>query len=446
MGPGRLDSLHKDRRGLWRLPPNGSAPQRLSSLDTARREFEHWYPQALPGGKAAIFNNFSTPLSRSRIEAVEYSTGKRTILIEGAFIARFSSSGHLLFIREGALFAVRFDPSTLRVTGTPVPVVEDVASNMTDGTAGYAVSKNGTLVYLRASEWLVPRRVLWTDRAGNEQPLLAESGQWAEPRLSPDGKWVALTRLDPRWQISLFDVQRRVLTQLTRSEGVSFNANWMPDSRSIIHSVETPVYDLLRLPIDGTAAETLLVTKRDKMASSVSPDGRTVAYQETENIDRLMLAPIPRGAAPVPVDPRPTSQRNAAFSPDGRWVLFEEVGANLRAEVYVRALDGKGGRRQVSNDGGDQPLWTRGGREIIYRKGDAMLSATFTPATGEVGAPVVLFQKRDAGRLGGFRTRGYDVTPDGSRFLVVTPVERLGAAPMVVVMNWFQDLNKRVPK
>lgn len=253
-----------------------------------------------------------------------------------------------MFIREGALFAVRFNPSTLRVTGTPVPVVEDVASNMTDGTAGYAVSKNGTLVYLRASEWLVPRRVLWTDRAGNEQPLLAESGQWAEPRLSPDGKWVALTRLDPRWQISLFDVQRRVLTQLTRSEGVSFNANWMPDSRSIIHSVETPVYDLLRLPIDGTAAETLLVTKRDKMASSVSPDGRTVAYQETENIDRLMLAPTPRGAAPVPVDPRPTSQRNAAFSPDGRWVLFEEVGANLRAEPSTATADDARSRTTVA--------------------------------------------------------------------------------------------------
>ncbi len=444
-GPDGSILYSKASDGLWRLPPGGGAPQQLSTLDTARREFQHWYPQALPGGKAAIFNNFSTPLARSRIEAVEYATGKRTILVEGAFGARYSSSGHLLFMREEALFAVRFDPATLRVTGTPVPVVEDIATNMTDGTAGYAVSTNGTLAYLKASEWLVPRRVLWTDRAGKEQPLLAESGQWAEPRLSPDGRWVALTRLDPSWQISLFDVQRRVLTLLTRTEGVSFNANWMPDSRSVIASVETPVYDLQRLPIDGTVAETLLVSSNDKVASSVSADGRTVAYHESSDIDRLMFAPI-AGGRPTLLDPRPTSQGNADFSPDGRWVVYSEIGANLGADVYVRALGGTGGRRQVSNDGGDQPLWTRGGREIIYRKGDAMLSASFDPSSGEVGVPVLLFLKRDAGRLGAFRTRGYDVTPDGSRFLVVTPVERLGAAPMVVVLNWFQDLNTRVPK
>ena len=436
----------KNAEGLWRIPPGGGAAQQLSTLDTVRREFQHWYPEALPGGKAAIFNNFSTPLSRSRIEAVEYATGKRTILVEGAFIARYASSGHLLFLRERALFAVRFDPATLRVTGTPVPVVEDIATSLTDGTAGYAVSTNGTLTYLLASEWFVPHRVLWTDRAGNEQPLLAEPGPWAEPRLSPDGRWVTLTKLEPNWQISLFDVQRRVLTQLTRSAGVSFNPNWMPDSRSVIASVETPAYDLQRLPIDGTAAETLLVTPRDKMASSVSPDGRTVAYHESRDIDRLMLGPIAGGSAPVPLDPRPTSQQNAAFSPDGRWIVYSEVGANLRAEVYVRTIDGKGGRRQVSNDGGDQPLWTRGGREITYRKGDAVLSAAFVPSSGEVGVPVLLFKKRDAGRLGGFRTRGYDVTPDGSRFLVVTPVERPGAAPLVVVMNWYEDLNKRVPR
>jgi hypothetical protein len=334
-GPDGSILYTKNSVGLWRIPADGGAPRQLTTIDTARREFQHWYPHALPGGRTAIFNSFSTPISRSRIEAVDYESGKRTVLIEGAFFARYVTSGHLIFLRERALFAVRFDAATLRVIGTPVPIVDDVASTMTDGIAGYAASENGTLVYLKSSEWLVPRTVVWSDRAGNEQPLLPEAGQWAEPRLSADGRWAALTSLDPLWQVSLFDLQRKVLTRLTRSDGVSFSANWMPDSRSLILSVETPVYDLHRLSIDGEQVDTLLATPMDKMASSVSPDGRLVAYHETLDFDRLWFAPI-GGGAPTAFDTRRVSQRNAAFSPDGRWVAYEEIGANMRADVFVR--------------------------------------------------------------------------------------------------------------
>ena len=209
--------------------------------------------------------------------------------------------------------------------------------------------------------------------------------------------------------------------------------------------IETPVYDLHRSPIDGTAAETLFVSNKDKMAMAVSPDGQTLAYMEAAARERLLFAPVAGGAS-TPFDPRESSQRAADFSPDGRWVVYDEVGANLRSEVYVRAIDGQGGRRQVSSDGGDQPRWTRGGREIVYRKGDAMLAASFDPATREVGVPALLFAKKDAGRLGGGRTVGYDVTPDGSRFLLVTPVERETAQPTVVVINWLEELKRKLPR
>jgi len=264
--------------GLWRIPAAGGTPERLTTLDPARREWSHWYPQALPGGRAAIFNNFSTPLARSRIEAVELATGRRTVLLDGAVFARYVASGHLLFVRDGAIFAVPFDPAGLKVTGTAVPVLDDVAWVPTDGIAGYAVAPNGTLVYLKASEWRVDRRVVWADRAGNERPALPEADQWAEPRLSPDGRWIAITRLQPTTQIWLFDLNRQVLTQLTRTQGISFNPLWMPDSRSLIHTNETPVYDLHRTPIDGGAPDTVVASAYDKFASSVSPDARTVTY------------------------------------------------------------------------------------------------------------------------------------------------------------------------
>jgi hypothetical protein len=113
----------------------------------------------------------------------------------------------------------------------------------------------------------------------------------------------------------------------------------------------------------------------------------------------------------------------------------------------VRPVGRDGGRRQVSADGGSQPRWTRQGREIVYRKGEAMLAATFDPRSGEVGTPVVLFRKPDAGQLGGTQpTEGYDVTPDGSRFVLVEPVERRDAAPTVVVLNWLEELKRKVPR
>jgi serine/threonine-protein kinase len=433
----------KSSQGLWRVPAEGGTPQQLTSLDSSRKEFNHWYPQALPGGKAAIFNSFSTPFAKSRIEAVEYKTGKRTVLIDGAIFGRYVPTGHLLFARDAALFAVPFDASKLRVLGPPVPVLEDLAWSPTNGLGGYAVSSNGTLVYIKGSEWSVGRRVVWADRTGKEQPLLPEPGQWAEPRLSPDGRWLALTRLDPDWQIVLFDLTRRVFSQLTRSAGVSFNPIWMPDSRSVIHSVETPVYDLVRAPVDGSPPARVKETPFDKMANAASPDGKSVVYHETRDRDRLMIAPVADGEA-VLVEDRPTSQRNGAFSPDGRWLAYVELGADQRPQVFVRAIGANGGRRQVSASGGDQPRWTRGGREIVYRNGEAMYSAAFTPATGEVGTPAFLFRRSDAGRLGGNRTLGYDVTPDGSRFVLIVPVERPEAQPMIVVLHWLNELKVKV--
>ena len=430
--------------GLWRVRESGGPPQQLTKLDAARREFAHWYPQELPGGKAAVYNSFSTPLARSRIEAVEYASGRITVLVEGAIYPRYVNSGYLLYVRDGAVFAAPFDAAKLRILGPAVPVVEDVAWTATDGIAGYAVSSNGTLVYLKASEWNEDRRVAWVDRSGNERPALPEMGQWAEPRLSPDGRWIAVTRLEPSRQIWLFDRTRQVLAQLTRSAGVSFNAVWMPDSRSIVHTLETPVYDLVRMPIDGMAPDTIAVTSYDKQTTSISPDGRTVVYAETHDRDRLMFAPVPRGVARL-FEASEMSQRNGALSPDGRWLAFEEVGTDNKPQVYVRLLSG-GGRRQVSADGGSQPRWTRGGREIVFRKGAAVYAASFQPTAGDVGTPALLFRKADVGRLNGGRTVGYDVTPDGSQFLMVMPVEKPGSQPTVVTLNWLEALKTRVPR
>jgi hypothetical protein len=429
--------------GLWRIPPAGGSPERLTVLDSTRREFAHWYPQVLPGGHVVLFNNFSTPIARSRIEALDLRSGRRTVLVDGAVHPRYVASGHLLYARDGAVFAVPFDPVKLKVLGTAVPVLEDVAWAATDGAAGYAVSDNGTLVYLKASEWNVGRRLVWMDRQGRERPAVPDSGQWADPRRSPDGRWIAAARHDATTQIWLYDLNRQVLSQLTHTQGISFNPLWTPDSRFIVYSGETPVYDLHRISIDGTTTDTLVATASDKLASSISPDGRTIVYQERQDHDHLML--LTEGKPPVRVDRSAAAQRNGAFSPDGRWLAFEEVNAAGESNVYVRSLAG-GGRRQVSAGRGTEPRWTRGGREIVYRTPEAILAASFDPVSGEAGTPAVVLRTRASGSSGLSRRVGYDVTQDGSEFLLALPLEHRGAQSTVVVLNWLDELRRKVPR
>ena len=155
-----------------------------------------------------------------------------------------------------------------------------------------------------------------------------------------------------------------------------------------------------------------------------------------------MLMPLPDGQ-PTPLDAQSGSQRNATFSPDGRWIAYDEANDQEQPQVYVRSLAGSRARIQVSMNGGTQPRWTRAGRELVYRRGDVMVAVSFDPATGSVGSPTQLFRVPDAGQLDN-RTPGYDVTPDGSRFLLVTPVARPDVQPMHVITNWFDVLRARM--
>jgi eukaryotic-like serine/threonine-protein kinase len=427
--------------GLWRVRASGGAPEQLTTLDTTRHELTHWTPQVLPGGQAAIYNAFTTPLNRSRIDAVDFASGRVTTLVQGAEYPRYVD-GYLLYVQSGAIFAAPFDARRLRILGPGVPVVEDVAWSATLGRAGFAVSPNGTLVYLKGSDWNVDAQVVWVDRSGHERPALPMTGQFAEPRLSPDGRWIALTRLDPTRQVWLFDRPRQLLSQLTHSAGVSFDPLWTRDGRAIIHVVETPLYDIARTALDGSS-DTIVVSRTDKYPDALTPDGHVLAYSEWGAARRIVLAPLGGSNASTAQDVK-TLRWNAAFSPDGRWLAFTADGGENVTQVYVAPVAG-GGRRQVSAAGGNQPRWTRGGREIVFRNGNAVLAAGFDPATGEAGAPATLFRKPALGSLNDF-TVGYDVTPDGSQFLMVLPVERPDAQFVVVVVNWLEALKQRVPR
>jgi len=432
----------RDGRGLWIVPDAGGTPRQITTLDSSRNEFNHWYPQSLPDGNAVIYTSYATPIARARIEAFDFSSRQKKVLVDGAVFGRYAA-GHLLYMRDGAIFAVEFDPKALRVIGTPVPVQDDVSWVATDGLGAYAIAANGTLAYLKASQWNVNRRVVWADRTGREQPAFPAAGVFAEPRLSPDGRWIVVTVTDPRRELWLFEIARGVLTPLSRTNNVAFNAVWTPDSKSVVYAHENPVYDLHQILIDGSAADTPVISSKwDKYASGISPDGRSIVYVENNNSDRLFIARLDGTAPPRALTASGTAERSASFSPTGGWIAYEEW-THGQPNIYLVAADGSGARRQISVEGGEQPRWTKGGTEVVYRRGTAVMAVSVNPGTGEVGKPVELFRKGRPYRLGGGRTMAYDVSADGSKFLLVIPEQRNSAQPVVVVLNWFEEIKAR---
>ncbi len=431
--------------GLVEYAAAAGPPAPLTHLDTGRHEFAHWYPLVLPGGRALLFTAYATPVTRSRIEAVDLRSRAVTPLVDNAMYAQYATPGYLLFMRDQTIFAVRFDPATLRVSGTPTPVQGDVAQQVDNGLGSFAVSPNGTLVYLSAAAWNVPREVVWVDRDGRATPALADTGSWAEPRLSPDGRWIALTQVAPKKTVMLYDIGRKLITGLTHAPGVTFNPVWMPDSRHLIYDYETPQYDLHMIAIDGTGDTTVVSTSKDKYVTSIASDAKLVAYTElTSASSRIMIAQADGRGSPRPLDPNSRSaERAPAFSPDGRWIAYAD-NPNGRHDVFLRVADGSGGRHQISVDGGSEPRWTRGGHELVYRRGTAMMAVAINAATGEAGTPAKLFDEPVVGSAGNGRDVTYDVTPDGNRFLMVRPVQRANTPDAVVVLNWFTELREKM--
>lgn len=229
-------------QGLSRVPAEGGAEQIVSTVDSTRKEFAHWSPQLLSGGKHVVYHSFAAPAESSRVEAVEIATGVRTAIVSNATNPRVTSSGHLLFVRDGALLAAPFDQKALRIIRAPMPVVEDVASTKTAGTAAYDVSPDGTLVFARNSETLTQNRVQWVRRDGTREETIVPPGPWLEPRVSPNGDFIALTRVGGTFEVWAYEVARGLLTPLSRAKGTAFSPVWLPDGRGVIHAVETPVY------------------------------------------------------------------------------------------------------------------------------------------------------------------------------------------------------------
>jgi Tol biopolymer transport system component len=343
------------------------------------------------------------------------------------------------------LLAVPFDVDRLEVTGSPVPLLEGVQV-IRDDFAQFTFASDGSLVFLPGG---VPaeRRLVWVDRQGRFEPLAAPPRNYLPPRISPDGRQLAVTIAEDSTDVWVYDMIRHTLTRLT-FEGINNLPLWTPDGKRVtFSSTRAGSTNLFWKPADGSgAAERLTTSEYTQIPQSWSPDGQVLGFHELHPITNwdIWVLPLEGERKPRPFLQTPFYESSPKFSPNGRWLAYSSNESG-RFEVYVQAFPGPGGKWQISIEGGVEPVWARNGEELFYRNGDRMMAVDITAdPTFSAGTPSLLFE--GPYQLSGGTRPNYDVTPDGQHFLMVnlseqeSPVTRL-----TVVLNWFEELKERVP-
>lgn len=435
--------------GLWRVPADGGQPMLVIRPDHAQEGDGYAFPSALPRGSGLLFTVTTAGSSGgSQVAVLDYKTGRTRPLIRGGSDAQYIESGYLIFAAEGSLRAVRFDASRLELLGEPVTVVEDVLVKPT-GAADYALSRGGTLVYMSSELARLPLRALvWVDRNGHEEPVKAPFRVYGPGRVSPDGKRVALGIVENgSADVWIMDLPGGALKRLTNARGANGMPLWTPDGRAVIFSMsdEAGILNLYRLPVDGAATPEPMTSSRTPCwPTSVMHDGSVVAFKRTG------VVVVPANASAEKRDvPSLFAGNFAEVSPDGRYLAYQS-GESGQSEVYVRPFpDVRNGPWQISTAGGSRPAWARSGRELFFLDGSNAMMAVQVQTSGPTfaaGAPTKLFEGK---YLEPNPARHYDVSPDGRRFLMMKNSkqadDRVTPANMVVVLNWTEEMKRRVP-
>ena len=430
------DTIVLARPGLMRLPASGGVVETI--LEASNDVGQFYEAEFLPGAQAVLVQNRRPP-SAGVIEAVELATGERHPLLEGAS-PKLSPDGDLLFVRDGKIWATKFDATRLAVVGTAVPLVESVGFADGDaGEGGFATSRDGSLVYLagEASSSLV-----WLDCQGAATPAWPDELRLRNPRLSPDGRRVAAngTSAADLW---VFDLERGARLRLT-TDGFNRGSAWSPDSQRIAYfnAPATPqlgggvTQDLFVVSADGGTPTRLLDRPGPQWADAWSPDGRHLAFDDGPGYSRDLWV-LPLGGEPRPLVVTRFNERGAAISPDGRSMAYvsDESG---RDEVYVQPFPEPGPKTAVSINGGRQPVWSRDGRELLYREAEWLMSVPVQLAPFRVSAPRRVFEMPSAlYNLDPF-IADYDLAADGR----ILTIRREEAAQIHVVLNWTEELRR----
>ena len=446
--------------GLSLVSSSGGIPRPLTQLNKEKREQTHRYPQVLPEAKAVVFvASPSLSYYEASVEVQSLKTGVRKTLQRGAYFGHYLSSGHLIFMRQGVLFAAPLDLDWLELYGPPVPVLEDVPSGAGSGSAHFHFSETGTIVYRSGTGANEATSILWLENSGKTQALHTNPGVYTSPRFARDGTRLAVAvRESGKSDVWVYDLDRDSIMRLTSGPGENHSPVWTPDGQRIAFGSTGGVF---WKRADGAGEEQRLTEGSNlQTPTSFSPDGKRLAFTEqgSGTGPDIWTQPIGfrDGDQPKPGKPEPflrtvNTELFPEFSPDRRWLAYASNESG-RLEVYVRPFPGPGGKWQISNGGGLFPMWSPKARELFYLAADRRIMVASYTAKGDsflADKPRLWSERRlpDSGTVG--LIPSFAIAPDGKRFAILMPTdtadEQKPPTQMTFLFNFFDNLRRRVP-
>lgn len=423
------------RRTLVRVSGQGGEPQPVAMNIEKTDNERHRHPYFLPDGRHFLFIREQKGIYAGSLDSPEI---KEIVALPDNAPFVYAPPGYLIFIQNEALVAQVFDAKNLALSGEAAPLITGQRNDF--GSRKVSVSDTGTIVW--QGQWQRDYQLVWFDREGKQTgaidaPVKVFAGQ--DPRISPDGKRLAVKREQNLWVVDLEKGTGQRITSTFAQMPV-----WSPDGSRLAYSTSG---GLTVKAVNGSGeAETLLPGANFPL--DWSPDGRFIIYSRRGVKTRFDIYALPmfgERRENLLLD-SPFDERDSQISPDGRWLAYasDETGDY---ETYVRSFtaDGKLGadKRRVSTAGGRSPVWRRDGSELFFLAPDGTMMSTVIKTGGlefQFDTPKPLFKTRMLLLFGNFHE--YDVSPDGQRFLIGTLIGDTKAAPPTVILNWTADLKK----
>ena len=339
--------------GLWRVAAVGGEPEQLTTPDSQQGEVDHLWPEFLPGGAAVLFTIIANPIEESQIAVLSLDTGEYKVVLGGGAYPRYSATGHLLYGVQGNLWAVGFDLSRLETVGDPVPVQEGVLTKA-QGAANFSVSENGSLIYVPGGA-ASTRVLVWVDRDGREEELLAPPAPYETPRVSPDGRYVAVEVRDPENpDVMVYDLQRETPTRLTFDPGFDRDPLWSPDGRRVLFrsNRDGSAANIYAKAADGTGpVERVTTSDTDQSPVSWSADGQSLVIQDFGDSADLRLVSLDGENRTEGLIETEGVDIHGRVSPDGRRMAYLCV-HRIRTVRGLRHTVSECGRRSMADISG----------------------------------------------------------------------------------------------
>jgi serine/threonine-protein kinase len=453
------------RLGLFQVSSEGGDPKSLTSPNRQLGEAAHILPCFLPDEKAILYTTLSGSGSGvSEVHLFDFAANEDSLLFKDASDARYSPSGHLLFLRDDTLFAAPFDPNSLTVTGAAVPVLEGILHSLNVRSADerslsgqFTISDSGTLVYAKGGIWPDPTTdLVWVDVDGRSESLLKSI--LLRPRLSPDKTLIGGIESVYEPKLGVLDTARGTFDRLAR-EYYARDLAWRPDGVRLTASLrrqESETFNIYDVTADASLPPEVLIGNdgEELYPGAWSQDGRYLAYvslRPDDTLTDIWVYDDGDGSSQVFLK-TDAYEEYPEWSPDGKWIAYAS-GESGTWEVYVRPFPNTGAKYRISTRGGREPIWSDDGKRIYYRSGldysrieatQMMVVDVSTEPGFRAEVPRLLFE----GQWNfGFGIRGYDMLPDGSRFLMVESElpPAIQITRLNVVQNWFEELNRLVP-